>query len=55
MGTNNLVFLELLEWFDETGQELVHRLPGKILHLPAGISPVHVFPIFHCNGTSRGP
>lgn len=29
MGTNNLVFLELLEWFDETGQELVHRLPEK--------------------------
>ncbi|MFC1829410.1 SPFH domain-containing protein, partial [Thermodesulfobacteriota bacterium] len=27
MGTNNLVFLENLEWFDETGKELVHRLP----------------------------
>ncbi|MGD8263945.1 MAG: SPFH domain-containing protein [Desulfobacterales bacterium] len=27
MGTNNLIFLENLEWFDETGQELVHRLP----------------------------
>jgi membrane protease subunit (stomatin/prohibitin family) len=27
MGTNNLIFLELLEWFDESGQELVHRLP----------------------------
>ena len=27
MGTNNLVFLENLEWFDDTGQELVHRLP----------------------------
>ncbi|MBT8341557.1 MAG: SPFH domain-containing protein [Desulfatitalea sp.] len=27
MGSNNLVFLENLEWFDETGQELVHRLP----------------------------
>jgi membrane protease subunit (stomatin/prohibitin family) len=27
MGTNNIVFLENLEWFDETGQELVHRLP----------------------------
>jgi membrane protease subunit (stomatin/prohibitin family) len=27
MGANNLVFLENLEWFDETGQALVHRLP----------------------------
>jgi membrane protease subunit (stomatin/prohibitin family) len=27
MAANNLVFLENLEWFDETGQELVHRLP----------------------------
>ena len=29
MGTDNLIFLEVLEWFDETGQELVHRLPEK--------------------------
>jgi membrane protease subunit (stomatin/prohibitin family) len=29
MGTNNVVFLEVLEWFDETGQELVHRIPEK--------------------------
>jgi membrane protease subunit (stomatin/prohibitin family) len=27
MSANNLVFLENLEWFDETGNELVHRLP----------------------------
>jgi membrane protease subunit (stomatin/prohibitin family) len=27
MGSNNLVFLENLEWFDDSGQELVHRLP----------------------------
>ncbi|WPD21559.1 MAG: SPFH domain-containing protein [Candidatus Electrothrix scaldis] len=27
MGTDNVVFLEALEWFDETGQELLHRLP----------------------------
>ncbi len=27
MGSNNLVFLENLEWFDESGRELVHRLP----------------------------
>jgi membrane protease subunit (stomatin/prohibitin family) len=29
MGTDNLIFLENLEWFDESGQELVHRLPQK--------------------------
>jgi len=29
MGTNNILFLENLEWFDETGQELVHRLPEE--------------------------
>ena len=27
MGTNNVVFLENLEWFDESGETLVHRLP----------------------------
>jgi membrane protease subunit (stomatin/prohibitin family) len=27
MSGNNLVFLENIEWFDETGNELVHRLP----------------------------
>ncbi len=27
MNANNAFFLENLEWFDETGQELVHRLP----------------------------
>ena len=29
MGSNNVFFLESLEWFDETGQELVHRLPEE--------------------------
>jgi len=29
MNTENLVFLENLEWFDESGKELVHRLPEK--------------------------
>jgi membrane protease subunit (stomatin/prohibitin family) len=29
MGTHNILFLENLEWFDETGQELVHRLPEQ--------------------------
>ncbi len=27
MGTDNVVFLEVIEWFDETGRELVHRIP----------------------------
>ncbi len=29
MGVDNVIFLEVLEWFDETGQELLHRLPEK--------------------------
>jgi membrane protease subunit (stomatin/prohibitin family) len=29
MGTNNLVLLEVIEWFDETGKELVHRIPEE--------------------------
>lgn len=29
MGTDNLIFLEVLEWFDDTGQELLHRIPEK--------------------------
>lgn len=29
MGTNNVVFLEVIEWFDETGNEMVHRIPSK--------------------------
>jgi membrane protease subunit (stomatin/prohibitin family) len=27
MGTNNVIFLEVIEWFDRTGDELVHRIP----------------------------
>lgn len=27
MGVDNLIFLENLEWFDESGKALVHRLP----------------------------
>ncbi len=29
MGKDNAVFLEVLEWFDNTGEELVHRIPEK--------------------------
>ena len=27
MGMNNAVFLEVIEWLDDTGQQLVHRIP----------------------------
>ncbi len=27
MGVDNVILLEALEWFDESGQELLHRLP----------------------------
>lgn len=29
MGKNNLVFLEVIEWFDQTGREMVHRIPEE--------------------------
>lgn len=29
MGTDNVVFLEMIEWFDETGRVMVHRIPEK--------------------------
>jgi len=29
MGTNNAVFLEVLEWFDQSGREVSHRLPEQ--------------------------
>ena len=28
MGQDNAVFLEILEWFDQTGQEIVQRIPA---------------------------
>lgn len=29
MGKDNVVFLEILEWFDSTGTEMVYRIPEK--------------------------
>ncbi|WP_456325022.1 SPFH domain-containing protein [Desulfonauticus submarinus] len=29
MGTSNSVFLEVIEWFDDKGTELAHRIPQK--------------------------
>ena len=29
MLTDRAVFLEVIEWFDSTGQEIVHRVPEK--------------------------
>ncbi len=27
MGTNNVIFLEVIEWFDESGKQLIQRIP----------------------------
>jgi membrane protease subunit (stomatin/prohibitin family) len=27
MGTNNLIFLEVIEWFDDSGMQVAHRIP----------------------------
>jgi membrane protease subunit (stomatin/prohibitin family) len=29
MTTSNIIFLEIIEWFDESGREIVHRIPDK--------------------------
>ena len=29
MGVDNIFLLEALEWFDETGKEILHRLPEQ--------------------------
>lgn len=29
MGRNNLIYLEILEWFDQSGKTIVQRIPEK--------------------------
>ena len=29
MGLDNIIFLEVIEWFDKTGQDIVYRIPQK--------------------------
>ncbi len=29
MGTDNLIFMEVVEWFDPSGRELAHRIPQR--------------------------
>lgn len=29
MGTDNVIFLEVIEWFDDTGKQIIHRIPEK--------------------------
>lgn len=29
MGTDNVVFLEVIEWFDDSGKSIAHRIPEK--------------------------
>lgn len=29
MGTDNVIFLEAIEWFDDSGKEIIHRVPEK--------------------------
>ncbi len=35
MGTNNVVFLEVLEWLDDTGNHLVKRDPVRSNSAPS--------------------
>ena len=29
MGKDNVIFLEVIEWFDPTGKEIIHRIPEE--------------------------
>ena len=54
MGTNNIIFLEVLEWFDRTGREIVHRIPedgsGEIKYGAQLIVRENQAAVFFCHG-----
>ena len=54
MGTKNIIFLEVLEWFDKTGQEIVHRIPedgsGEIKYGAQLIVRENQAAVFFCHG-----
>ena len=56
MGVNNVVFMEVLEWFDQSGKELAHRLPeegsGEIKFGAQTIVRDSQAAVFYSNGTA---
>lgn len=57
MGSNNVIFLEVIEWLDATGQELLHRIPeegsGEIKYGAQLIVRESQAGIFFYNGMAR--
>lgn len=57
MGSNNIVFLEVIEWFDNTGKEMVHRVPeegsGDIKYGAQVIVRESQAAVFFYNGKAR--
>jgi hypothetical protein len=58
MGTDNIAFLEVIEWFDESGQGMVHRIPEKgsgHQSRPGGfLAAGHGLTLFHFNEDQEG-
>ena len=56
MGVNNVIFMEVLEWFDQSGRELAHRLPeqgsGEIKFGAQAIIRDSQAAVFYSNGTA---
>lgn len=57
MGSDNVVFLEVIEWFDESGKEIVHRIPedgsGEIKYGAQLIVRESQAAVFFYNGKAR--